>query len=51
MATSIELAAGSTIIAKINIQYLVLLIGVISIKYNLYWLAFNYCVPFTAELS
>lgn len=48
MATSIGLAAGSTIIAKINIQYLVLLISVISVKYDSYWVACNYCVPFTS---
>lgn len=47
-ATSIDLAAGSTIIAKINRQCLILLTGVIfSIKYDLCWLACNYCVPLT----
>lgn len=46
--TSIGLAAGSTIIAKINMQCLILLTGVIfSIKYDLCWLVCNYCVPLT----
>lgn len=45
-ATSIDLAAGSTIIAKINMQCLILLTAIIfSIKYDLCWLACNYCVP------
>lgn len=47
-ATWIGLAAGGTIIAKINMQCLILLTGVIfSVKYDLCWLACNYCVPLT----
>lgn len=48
MAVSIGLAAGSTIIPKINIQYPVFLIGIIiSVKYDLYWQSCNYFVPFS----